>query len=338
MKTTHDNVFFTRTAVGEGERPESIWTVPDEIASVVAEMDWPALEEQAARDKEVARLQKEIGASTGLKRSAPDESTGTSVLQEAEEPKPKKKKRRAQAAETVDLGDQAIGEISISAPANEAEVAVDEEPVDEAEDDGDDDDNDAFSTSSAEEAWQREMAEGLSKLAEEEAAAAAAGISVEEARAKAKREQEEKEDKEDQEAREEEEKKKDDFGRDFKVPAQVNLSPEEARTLFKVCLYPHIFQVVHHSIMAHSYRRYCLKRTHRRLLLSPPSCPYSSPTHVMFCFRRKLSVKPLSTSGAATKPAKNDSPRLLHLHQQARRLSHPKPPPTSPRPLSRKRT
>lgn len=233
VKTTHDNVFFTRTAVADGGKPESVWTVPDEIASLVAEMDWPALEEQAARDKEVARLQKEISATTNLKRPAPDEPAGTSAPQEAEEPKPKKRKRRAPAAETVNLGDQAIDEISISAPIDETEPAASEEPADEVEDDGDDDNEDAFSTSSAEEAWQREMAEGLTKLAEEEAAAAAAGISVEEARAKAKREQEEKEDKEDQEAREEEEKK-DSLGRDYKVPAQVNLSPEEARTLFKV--------------------------------------------------------------------------------------------------------
>lgn len=247
MKTTHDNVFFTRTAVAEGEKPESVWTVPDEIASLVAEMDWPALEEQAARDKEVARLQKEISASTNLKRPAPDEPASTSAPKgDTDEPKPKKRKRRAPATEAVDIGDQAIEEVSISAPVDEDEPAANEEQVDEVEEDGDDDDDDAFSTSSAEEAWQREMAEGLSKLAEEEAAAAVAGISVEEARAKAKREQEEKEDREDQEAREEK-AKKDDFGRNFKVPAQVNLSPEEARALFKVRSLSHSFASYYRS-------------------------------------------------------------------------------------------
>ncbi|KAF8305066.1 hypothetical protein DL93DRAFT_2183387 [Clavulina sp. PMI_390] len=211
VKTNLDNIFFTHS-----ERKESVWTVPEEIADVVASLDWPSLEEEAAREKEITRLQKEMERE-GLKRKAEtphDELTNASVPED-QPPRPKRRK-----AQPVDVGPVALTELAV-----EADDALAEEGDEQLDGDDGDDDNEgseaAFSSASAEEAWQREMAEGMAKLAEEEAAAAAG-----EPQAPAPVEEDDVPE-DDADAPD---------AKSFKVPNQVNLSNEEARALFRTLL------------------------------------------------------------------------------------------------------
>lgn len=226
VKTTHGNVFYTHT-----DKKESVWTVPDEIKDFVEEMDWDKAEEEAMREKEIARLAKEIERDVGLKRKAEDSGTlaNPALLESAtntETPPPKKKKRKPAVEEPVD---QALDEIVIEAPTDDNNGdAIDDNGEEEGNDGEDDDGSDAFSTSEAEEAWQREMAEGLAKLAEEEGAQAAGeNLTTSEEVAK----QDEGNEKDGEEGDKDSKPTK-----AFAVPAQVNLSPEEARALFKVRL------------------------------------------------------------------------------------------------------
>lgn len=228
VKTNHGNIFFTRNNENQDGSKISVWTIPDDISDTVAEMDWDALEEEAARDKEIARLQKEMQLETtasSLKRKVHDETAVIESIPTTDDAaaaavikSPPKKRTRHSTVQVVPV-DQAIDEIAISAP-----LAPGEDEAVENDEDGDvpDDDNeDAFSSASAEEEWQREMAEGLAKLAEEEAKAAngeaetgvAGDDEVEDVGATAVNDAEKPL---------------------IPVPAQVNLSPEEARTLFKV--------------------------------------------------------------------------------------------------------
>lgn len=240
VRTNHGNIFFTRDSETSPGTKLSVWTTPDDIADAVAEMDWDALEEEAARDKEVARLQKEMqreSSSLHLKRKVDDENVASDALsivanelatkESAVSSPPKKRKRRTPASP---VADQAIGEITISTAGVPEE---ENESGDEEDNNGEDDDNeDAFSSASAEEAWQREMAEGMAKLAEEETKANDDLVDPKLPT-----------DDEEVEASDEGQNKP-----SFQVPAQVNLSPEEARALFKV-------RLAHYPILSNSNNR-----------------------------------------------------------------------------------
>lgn len=229
VKTNHGNIFFTRNNDNQNGSKISVWTVPDDISNLVAEMDWDALEEDAARDKEIARLQKEMQLeATSLKRKLHDETatahgatptTDDAATGAAIESPPKKKSRRS-TVQAVPV-DQAIDEIAISAPLASGEDEAIENNENDDDDAGDSEDDDAFSSTSAAEEWQREMAEGMAKLAEEEARAANGEVEPEATG-------EDAVDEVDAAAEKNAEKSS------IPVPAQVNLSPEEARTLFKV--------------------------------------------------------------------------------------------------------
>lgn len=197
-----------------------MWTVPDEIAEPVALMDWDALEEQAARDREISRLQKEM-AREGIKRKVDDtsmaDSDKPSTSDSAAQDNPPLKKRR-RTPEIIDEGPVAIDEFTVNSPT------AGDELNEASDDDGDDESEAAFSSTSAEEAWQREMAEGLAKLASDEAAEISATSAipdpVERPPMAASAPADNVASLSDPPA--------------FKVPEQVNLSHEEARTLFKV--------------------------------------------------------------------------------------------------------
>lgn len=224
VKSTHGRVFFTHT-----DRKESIWSVPDEIAGAVASMDWDALEEQAARDREISRLKREV-AREGIKRKADDSLVDSDKLTPSDSAPqaipPLKKRRRSPTV--LDEGPVAIDEFAINSSTGDG---INSEATDD--DEGDDGSEAAFSSASAEEIWQREMAEGLAKLANEEAAGhseasppldpaeqhpVASSTPADDAGAKSDPQM-------------------------FRVPDQVNLSHEEARALFKVgCL---LFRQLH---------------------------------------------------------------------------------------------
>jgi hypothetical protein len=214
VKTNQGNVFFTHV-----DRKESVWSVPEEIAVAAAEIDWEALEEKAARDKEVARLQKEVGRDS-LKRKAEDPASADDVAGPADPPgKPQVPKRRKK-REVVDERPAAISEINIeTVPTFSHE---DEENAEDEYSSGNDDDSDvAFSSTSAEEAGRHEMAEGFAKLAEQKDGAApdtSAAPRVSEGASSGPKSPQ----------------VQSDGQKAFKVPEQVNLSLEEARTLFKV--------------------------------------------------------------------------------------------------------
>ncbi|KAF8325429.1 uncharacterized protein EI90DRAFT_3072830 [Cantharellus anzutake] len=205
VKTTHGNVFFTHT-----EKKESVWVVPDEIKDAISSMDWPQLEEEAlqekekkAQEKEVARVAAEI-ESDKLKRKA-QESELPSVVDDSDKPKGKKRK-----AEPISDTPQAIQEISI-APVSGPQPDDDDE-------EGEEDQSEVFSNPEEEEKWQREMAEDMAELAAEEAEAGTTSA----------------DDKKHPKGNEDE--KEDEKNPKFTVPNQVNLSPEEAKTLFKTLL------------------------------------------------------------------------------------------------------
>lgn len=212
VKTNQGNVFFAHV-----DRKESVWSVPEEIAAAVSEMDWKALEEQAAHDNEIARLQKEVERDS-LKRKAENPPPVNDVLDPTDpSSKPqvlKKRKKRI----AVDDRPAAISEFDIESVAprsHEGENAEDETSSGDDEDSGA-----AFSSTSAEETWRREMAGGLSKLAEQAAAAidSSAGHRVSD----------------DASSGPNSPRVQSDGQKAFTVPEQVNLSLEEARTLFKV--------------------------------------------------------------------------------------------------------
>lgn len=217
VKSTVGRVFFTHA-----DRKESVWTVPDEIAGAVASMDWDALEEQAARDKEISRLQREV-AREGMKRKAADDPSivdndKPSASGSAAQDNPPLKKRR-RTPQVIDEGPVAIDEFTINAT-----TAGDVNSGASDDDDGDDQSEAAFSSTSAEEAWQREMAEGLAKLANEEALGGSATSPIPDPVEQPPMALS---------------TPADDVGSPseppaFRVPEQVNLSHEEARTLFKV--------------------------------------------------------------------------------------------------------
>lgn len=218
IKTTHHNIFFSHS-----ETKESVWTVPEDIADVVASLDWDLLEEEAAQQKEITRLQKEVERDN-LKRKATVEDVElvTHHGPDDNSAPPKKRKKRV---EVIDEAPVAIDEI----------VVARDDAADEVGEEGDDDEEEedgseaAFSTSSAEDAWQREMAEGMAKLAADEAAAAAGEPVVpptDPAHSALEAPEADVDSAPDEKA--------------FAVPKQVNLSHEEARTLFKVCCDVHL--------------------------------------------------------------------------------------------------
>lgn len=291
IKTTHNNIFFSHS-----ETKESVWTVPEDIAEIAASLDWDSLEEEAAQQKEITRLQKEVERDN-LKRKATVEDV-TPVSPHAvddDSAPPKKRKKRA---EVIDEAPVAIDEI----------IVARDDATDEVGEEGDDDDEDedgseaAFSTSSAEDAWQREMAEGMAKLAAEEAAAAAgepAAPPIDPTSSVS-----EPPDADEGSALDE---------KAFAVPKQVNLSHEEARTLFKV---RHEHSSCHSLSITRvlSIRRSLLKRIRIPSPHSPLSCPSSSPTRAMSYSRIRPIAKPLSTSGVViphANPARQRPSMLL---------------------------
>lgn len=195
-----------------------MWSLPEEIVAAVADMDWAALEEQAARDKEVSRVQKEIERDS-LKRKAEDASPVNDIAPPADpQRKPLVPKRRKTQA-IVDERPTAISEINAEAsPAFQDEG--EENGEDENSSDNDSNSQGAFSGTSAEEAWQLEMAEGLATLAKREGGPPA-NTSTTHRNPEVSPEPNPEQIQHDGQVA-------------FKVPDQVNLSPEEARTLFKV--------------------------------------------------------------------------------------------------------
>lgn len=207
VKTNHGNVFFTHV-----ERKESVWSVPEEIATTIADMDWVTLEEQAARQKEVAKVQKEVERE-GLKRGVADTSPANDSDAPADHPHgkpliPKKRKTR----ETLDEIPTVINTETVPVPAHgnggngEASYTSDSDAV--------------LSTASVGEAWQRGIAEGFAELAEQQDPPAADtpathvgdGVSSEPNSPQIQNESRNA----------------------FKASEHVNLSLEESRTLFKV--------------------------------------------------------------------------------------------------------
>lgn len=272
IKTTHGNTFFTHS-----DRKESVWTVPDEIAETITSIDWTALEEQAARDKEISRIQKEMKRE-GLKRKAGEPSKdelplSTSAVDGA--PPPKKRKKQT---EVIDEQPVAINEITIGEPDDDAKDDA------EGEDDDDDEGSEAaFSSASAEEAWQRDMAEGLSKMAEQEAAAASNNPADETLL--------------EQHAHEYSEPENAD-PKAFKVPQQVNLSHEEARTLFKAS--SRSCSIARETIDCFFLRHFLRRKIqaplpHLRLL-----CQCSSPTLATYSYLPNPIARLPLTNGAAT--------------------------------------
>ncbi|KAF9507753.1 hypothetical protein BS47DRAFT_277021 [Hydnum rufescens UP504] len=154
--------------------------------------------------EEVARIAAEVELEK-LKRKATDEDLGDSQA------KPRKRRKRPEATSTAD---QILEEITIAAPEALS-------PEDLEDDDGSGDDSDgenAFSNSEAEEEWQREMAEDMAKLAASEAASTDQAKESDEAPSVGPPPTKPPEE------------------TPFTVPAQVNLSIEEAKTLFKVSI------------------------------------------------------------------------------------------------------
>jgi len=195
-----------------------VWSLPEDIVAAVADMDWAALEEQAARDKEVSRVQKEI-EQVSLKRKAEDTSPVNDIAAPADPQRkplvPKRRKTRA----IVDERPTAISEINVEASPTFKDEG-EENGEDENSGDNDSDSEVAFSSASAEEAWQLEMTEGLATLAKREGWAPA-NTSTTHSSPEVPPEPSSEQIQHDGQVA-------------FKVPHQVNLSPEEARTLFKV--------------------------------------------------------------------------------------------------------
>ena len=184
-----------------------MWVVPEEIKDAVTSMDWSKLEEEAAQekerkaqDKEVARLAAEI-ENDKLKRKV-QESEGSPGAGGSDRPKRKKHK-----AAPVSQEPQAIHEISIQA------VSMPQPHQDEEAGEDEEEGSSVFSNPEEEEQWQREMAEDMAVLAAEEAEAS-------------------------KRSAEDDKEKQEELGKNgdpaFTIPNQVNLSQEEAKTLFKV--------------------------------------------------------------------------------------------------------